>query len=129
MDFQMHLCFLGLADNKLYYTKKLKTLTLPTTINNIYPSLRNLVEGLFELLEMCLFMKTSATKGMKRKSMDLVLGDHSEQDAPVCISKVTWDKDDNIEDTECYDIDDSEADITEELENSGEVDEAETNDI
>jgi hypothetical protein len=50
MGFQMHLCFLGLADDKLYYTKKLRTLTFPTTINDIYPSIQNLVEGLYELL-------------------------------------------------------------------------------
>lgn len=71
---------------------------------------------------MCLFMKTSATRGTKRKSMDLVLRDHSEQDAPVCISKVVWDKDDNIEDTEDDDTDDSEENFTEEFENSNEVD-------
>lgn len=50
IGFQMHLCFLGLADNKLYYTKKLKKLTFSTTINDIYPSIRNLIEGLYELL-------------------------------------------------------------------------------
>lgn len=78
---------------------------------------------------MCLFMKTSATRGTKRKSMDLVLGDHFDQDAPVCISKVVWVKDDGIEDTEDDDTDDSETDVTEEFENSDEVIDTETNDI
>jgi hypothetical protein len=55
-------------------------------------------------------MKTSATRGMKRKSIDLVLGDRLEKDSPstFCISKVVWDNDDDIdEDTETNDIQDS----------------------
>jgi hypothetical protein len=50
MGFQMHLCFVGLTFNNLYYTKKLKTLRFPTTINEIYPCMQNLAEGLHELL-------------------------------------------------------------------------------
>jgi hypothetical protein len=70
-------------------------------------------------------MKTSATRGTKRKSIDL--GDHFEQEAPVYISKVVWDKDDDVEDTEDDDTDDSETDVTEEFESSDEVDDTETN--
>ncbi|KAI8087149.1 hypothetical protein BDF21DRAFT_335834, partial [Thamnidium elegans] len=50
MGFQMHLCFVGLVDNKLYYTKKLKTLRFPATINDIHPYMQNLVEGLYKFL-------------------------------------------------------------------------------
>jgi hypothetical protein len=72
-------------------------------------------------------MKTSATRGTKRKSIDLVLGDHFEQDSLICISKVIWDKDDEVDDD--TDTDDSETDVTEEFENSDKVDDTETNNI
>ena len=35
---------------------------------------------------------------MKRKSMDHILGECSEQDASACISKVVWNNDDEIDD-------------------------------
>lgn len=40
-------------------------------------------------------------KRHEKKSMNQILGERSEQDAPACISKVVWDNDDEIgDDTE-----------------------------
>ncbi|KAI7895514.1 uncharacterized protein EV154DRAFT_559274 [Mucor mucedo] len=50
------------------------------------------IKGLYELWEMCLNIKSAVTKGIKRRSMDEVLGAYVDNNEQLCIFKVVWDK-------------------------------------
>lgn len=69
MGFQLHLCVVYFSES-YYVTKKVKTITIPSSLDNIQDEAIELTHGLLDLVELCESIKRIACRGRKRKSID-----------------------------------------------------------
>ncbi|KAG1144469.1 hypothetical protein G6F37_010493 [Rhizopus arrhizus] len=100
MDFDMHLCVVCLVSDKFYITKKIKTISFPSSLNNFSKELINVANGLLDLIALCETIKKQACRGKKRNCIDSCINNTIESEKECGTSKVVWD---NVEEDELED--------------------------
>ncbi|KAG0938402.1 hypothetical protein G6F57_006749 [Rhizopus arrhizus] len=97
MGFDIYLCIVCLVSNKFYITKKIKTISFPSSLSNFSKELINVANGLLDLVALCETIKKQAFRGKKRNCIDSCINNIIESEKERGTSKVAWD---NVEEDE-----------------------------
>ncbi|GAA5802140.1 hypothetical protein HPULCUR_007601 [Helicostylum pulchrum] len=120
MGFEMHLCIVFLKSNSFYITKKVKTISFPSNLNNFAKESIEVANGLLDLVAICEAIKKQACRGKKRKCIDDCISNTTVKQKEYGTSKVVWD---NVEEDELEDeVNDNEDDDDDENDDDDEDD-------